>query len=148
MRRPRTLTLRRGKILYHGTNTQDEFDVPDGPAWFSDTESVAREFATWHGDSGRPRVLSFKLTHNLRLARIDDVLDFDKATRTEDAVSEYADPTELANEVCRGYDGWIIPTNYPDGADIMICSPSGWLERVGTQVLDGTRSWACCPRRW
>ena len=133
--KPRTITLRRGIILYHGTSSDDDFDIPSGPAWFSDTESVARWFAKRNED-GRPRVITYRLIRNLRLARIDGIVDFDKATGIEDAAREYADPTDLANAVCERHEGWIIPNNYPDGADIMICSPENYLVFVGCRCLN------------
>ena len=47
----RTHNLRRGTILYHGTSVEEDFDVPDAPAWFSTSESVARQFIGYHSYS-------------------------------------------------------------------------------------------------
>ena len=32
--------------------------------------------------------------------------------------------------------GWIIPNNYPDGADIMLCRPEDWLEFIDVAKLE------------
>ena len=135
MARLRTLTLRRGKKLYHGTSVEEDFDVPTGPAWLSDSEDVAEYFS--HGGKGRPRILTYRLKSNIQLARVEESVDFDTVVGEEDAAREYADPRDLADAVCQRHEGWIIPNNYSSGADIMICEPNKYLRAVRSRPLGG-----------
>ena len=43
---PELFTLSPGDVLYHGTSGEDDFDIPDGPAWFSTSRRVAEDFST------------------------------------------------------------------------------------------------------
>lgn len=126
-----------GETLYHGTASEEEFehdsDAPDGPAWFSDSASVARRFSRWHYRPGSsPRVLLYRVTQDPELfvweyeAQMDELLG--------ENWRDMAVP-ELADAICdAGYDGWIIPHNYPDGADIMLCEPSDFLSFQSTEA--------------
>jgi len=117
-----------GTDLYHGTSSPKSFLIPRGPAFFSDTYSVAKNFVSWH--RGRnPRVLRFEVTEEIpRLVLIESKADFD-ALAEEKGVESAVD-TQSRVDLVRyaGYDGWIIPNNYPDGADIMILDPAHWIK--------------------
>src|SRR5574343_648337 len=77
--RVRTQILRRGTVLYHGTSNDEDFDIPNGPAWFSRFESVANYFTHFRPGS-RPRILTFKvITQIPRLLTITDKQDFEIA---------------------------------------------------------------------
>jgi len=68
-----TITLEPGQVLYHGTRTPGLFDVPDGPAWFSNAYAVAAHFAVSRGrgfSSGRPTVIEYQLTQPIELVEI------------------------------------------------------------------------------
>lgn len=51
-----------------------------------------------------------------------------------DKVSPYdelVDGPEIAAACCEaGYNGWHMPTNYPDGSDTLICEPDRFLDLV------------------
>lgn len=116
-----------GTEIFHGTSAKG-FLTPRGPAFFGDTYSVAKNFTSWHRGE-HPRVLRFEVTQEIpRLALIETKEDFDRLA--EDLGLEDRGDTESRVEmVCgAGYDGWIIPNNYPDGADIMLCEPARWLK--------------------
>ena len=131
-----TWTLEAGLTVFHGTAHPAAFEDEDdleGPFWVSDDEHVARNFARWSagryrsGPEPRPRLLRFVVEQpvELLLWRTDaDVRDFLERIGADDALSPY----EMAEEVCaQGFDGWAIPSNYPTGADIMICDPNDVL---------------------
>lgn len=127
-----TARLTRGLLLYHGTSVEDDFIVPDGPAWFSDSEDVAVRFSSWH-DGGRPRVIGFEVVDAPRLLLVRSTDDFTRFFENENGGDDCCgSPEDMAEVVCsRGYDGWTIPNNYPTGADIMLCEPSRWLRPLG-----------------
>jgi hypothetical protein len=125
--------LKKGTFLYHGTGTEEDFEMPIGPAWFSDLVSVALRFSTWHGE-GRPRVLRYVVTRSVQVAIIRTDRDFQ---RFQDAVAEATgietenDPRELAENTCQtNVPGWLIWNNYNPGHDILLCRPEDVLERV------------------
>lgn len=119
-----------GTDLFHGTGSKEKFKMPHGPAFFSDTFSVGRYFATWH-EGPKPRVLRFEVTSEIpRLVIIESKEDFDRLA--ESVGMEVGESTEeRVDLVCSaGFDGWIIPNNYSDGADILLCDPAKWLKYV------------------
>lgn len=128
--------LRRGTLVYHGTATENEFDVLNGPAWVSDSFGVARHFA--NRGASRSRVVVFRVQTVPRLAMIANAREWASfvawATGACYARDDFDDdveygPYEIAEMVCDNgiVDGWIIPANYPEGADIMLCNPSRFL---------------------
>jgi len=136
--------LVKGTLLYHGTKAPEDFDYPDGPAWFSTARSVAEEFVSWHswGDDAeeKSRVLVYRVVKRIpRLVLIDSREDMDDLVRRlDDGMGdlEFAGPTDLAEATCdAGWTGWHIPWNYPDGSDTMICEPTEWLELIGRESV-------------
>lgn len=124
---PETRSLPVGTDLFHGTGAKG-FVIPRGPAFFSDTYSVARTFALWR-QSKKPRVLQFEVTDEIpKLLLIESTEDFDKLAE-EQGMDPVPDTEGRIRMVCNArYDGWIIPNNYPDGADIMVCEPARWIK--------------------
>jgi hypothetical protein len=128
-----TRAIPAGAILYHGTSSPEKFRRPSGPAFFSDSESVARYFATWRegggGKKGRPRILRYEVVHEIsHLALIESTMAFDDFSERVGYGGDPESTEERVDMVCSaGFDGWIIPNNYPDGADIMLCQPERWL---------------------
>ena len=127
-----------GTRFYHGTSSPVFEDTPDGPAWFSTAPSVADWFVTYHewGDDGGPkRILTYEVIDEPKLFVIATRDDMDDLA----IMHGYPVPadTESVIEAVRaaGYDGWIIPDNYPDGDDIMLLEPSEWLAQIETEEL-------------
>lgn len=124
------IRLRKGMILYHGTSAPDDFVMPQGPAWFSMSEAVARRFVDWHKcEDPRPRILKFKVTTSPSLALLNDKRELDELM--EETGIQELNYEELYPMSAYGYDGWTIPDNYgPGEADIMILRPDEFLEFV------------------
>jgi len=129
----------KGADLYHGTNVEEDFRLPHGPAWFGDTFSVAKNFATYHSDEGPPRVYHFRARR-----RISGLILIESKDEYDRQMDELAEKTGHSRNV-RGdaeivcdarLNGWIIPNNYPDGADIMLCRPEDWLEFIDVAKLE------------
>lgn len=120
-----------GTSLFHGTSADERFEEDDlfeGPGWVSDDIRVARKFVGWPTVSSR--IIAFYTTRDIELIEWcskNDIEAFVESQRYEldDASSSY----ELAEIVASaGYEGWIIPNNYPEGVDIMLCDPASVLE--------------------
>lgn len=120
-------SLPAGTELFHGTSEKG-FLIPRGPAFFGDTYSVARNFTSWHRGE-HPRVLRFEVTEEIpRLALIESQADFDRLAEEAGLELDHGTESRIDLVCSHGFDGWIIPNNYPDGADIMLCEPSRWLK--------------------
>lgn len=129
-----------GTLLYHGTdndNFAEAGDALDGPAWLSNTEAVARHFASrtfrWGGTA---RVVVYRLTESILLP----------AAHSNHELGELAEEFQL--NLCgvegmrdsmqsSGLPGWWIPANYPDGDDILL-THTNLLEYVETRPLAET----------
>lgn len=134
-------SIPRGTLLYHGTSAEDDFDELTGPAWVSDSESVAREFVTWAGGAGPSRVLTFEVVREIpAIALVASEADMNRLRREVDPEEEAVTPIELAELVCGEYNGWHIPNNYPSGSDTMLCEPGRWLKLVHAEVCGSERS--------
>jgi hypothetical protein len=131
----------RGKILYHGTCASEDFEhedygTPTGPAWFSDGIEVAEYFKSW-GSGPRPRILIYRVVRQPNLFKfrnmkaLAELICLDEEDYVSEENLENYEPGYFVEKICAiGYDGWIIPDNYPEGADIMICEPERFLELV------------------
>ena len=129
----------KGTDLFHGTNVEEDFRVPNGPAWFGNAFTVAKYFATYHGDDGTPRVYHYRVKRRITgLLLIETREEYDRqmeqlAQKTGRSQDVHGD----AEIVCEaGLNGWVIPNNYPDGADIMLCRPEDWIEFVEVAKLE------------
>lgn len=125
--------LRKGTRLCHGTAAKERFDIPDGPAWFSNEAEVCDYFTGWHGEkkSRHARVQWFRVAEpGLRLVRVDNAQDLEGIVADAgEEPYEGRGSEDLAELACGLYDGWTIPDNYgPGKADVMICDPERWLE--------------------
>ncbi len=133
---PETYRLPAGTLLYHGTDADfdERRETLHGPLWVSDSESVAEQFSSRNGQDGPSRVITFETADDLHLWHItgrDTFDEFEEHTGFDMCGSS----GEMAEAVCDhlGLDGWIIPNNYMDGADIMLCSDRV-LRHVGTST--------------
>jgi GNAT superfamily N-acetyltransferase len=117
----KTVLLKKGTILYHGTAEAFPASQLETPAWFSTSRSVAEHFQSWHGgDEGKFRLLEFKVIKPIRLPRIDGKEDLDRLEEMFGLESSYGVEQILDTLPQSGLQGWIIPHNYPDGDDIML----------------------------
>lgn len=121
---PELFTLSTGDVLYHGTGGEDDFDIPDGPAWFSTDRRVAESFSDWH-EGYNPRIKTYEVASPVELVLFHDRVDISEFFE-ENGLWDHENygAGELAEELCKlGFDGWIIPNNYNPGDDILICTP-------------------------
>lgn len=115
--------LPKGSVLFHGTDA--EFDEAeeglDGPAWFSTSHSVAGYFARRSGRGGIKRVIAFSLEEDLALHEIYSAREMQAFADEHNlcllGVEDMRESIEAS-----GIPGWRIPSNYPDGDDIVIAS--------------------------
>lgn len=136
----RTSSIKKGTILYHGTSAEEDFEIPEGPAWFSDGKAVARAFSG--RGPGNPRILRFEVVRRITgLIHIVGTMAFDRmvemlARQYGENPDRFENYLDVAQALCdRGHPGWAVPWNYPDGSDIMLCRPAGWLSLVGVEML-------------
>jgi len=131
--------IAKGLDLYHGTNSETIFEFPEMPAWFSSSFSVAQYFANFHVQEGKPRIHLFRVEKKIpKLLLIDSKVEWDDLMEkmVEELGEHSEDPRDLGRFICRkGYNGWIIPNNYPDGDDIMLCEPENWLQWRGEESV-------------
>jgi hypothetical protein len=138
-------TLKAGTILYHGTDNPDlEEDSSSLSAysWVSTSRSVAERFAKRSGGWGGPkRVIEYRLSEDLAVHEItsaQQMRDFAEEHHIDlGSAEEMRDSAEAS-----GIPGWIIPSNYPDGDDILI-GEAHLLDYVSTELLEAPRpQWA------
>ncbi len=114
--------LHSGTVVYHGTSLEfdETYEALDAPFWVSDSMTVAEEFVTWN-EGNHPRVITYKTAQDMRLVLINDRNDILELGERF-GIDMYS-PQDMASDVCSMLpgDGWIIPYNYPSGADIMLC---------------------------
>jgi hypothetical protein len=133
-----------GSELLHGTGVEEDFEVPDGPAWFTDDEATAAMYSKW-SEVERPRVLRYRVIEPVTLPLIvgnDEEDRFAAATGIDPRV----DYVEFAREACRlGIAGWW--SEHPGkkhGADVMLCRPEQHLQLLGLRLVDEL---GAAPRR-
>ena len=146
-----TVTLRTGRILYHGTTWR--FRRFRGPLWFTNNPVVAAYFASRFAHlpitpgSNRipPRLYTCRLMRSVRLREFDSRSIDEYAEQLGYPATDYAFQ-EIAGSVCRdGFDGWIMKRFYPEegtfqprgefGDDIMLCVPTKTLHVVRVRML-------------
>jgi hypothetical protein len=116
-------TIPAGTILFHGTSSGDfdeDNDHLDGPAWLSDSEVVATRFAQRnHAPGEKARVLHFVLEEDVELHLITGQHDLEDLA--EEFGIDFGGVEEMRDSVSySGIPGWVIPNNYPEGADILL----------------------------
>jgi len=129
-------TLTTGTILYHGTDADFDEENEDlcGPAWLSNSANVAKHFAARKsGWGGIKRIISYRLCEPVALVEI--------GSKTE--LADFADQHGLSLYSCEdirdsvatsALPGWIIPFNYPEGADILMAD-TRVLRHVRTETV-------------
>lgn len=131
-------TLTAGTLLFHGTSSTDfdeQQDGLDGPAWLSDSEAVAERFALRNQYEGsRPRVLTFVLEEDVELHLIRSAADLSEMAEEHDISFDGVE--EMRDSVIdSGIPGWVIPNNYPEGADILMAN-TGALRYESTRAIE------------
>lgn len=129
--------LKAGTRIYHGTDNSDFDEDSSSPhpySWFSTSHTVAERFAKRSGGwGGTQRIIAYELTVDVALHEITSA-----AQRQEFAEEHHIDFSGVEemreSAEAAGIPGWIIPANYPDGADILIGDTST-LDHVETTVL-------------
>lgn len=126
------ITLKAGTLLYHGTdqsNFDEQSDGLEGPAWLSNSVSVARFFATRNAGGGGPtRIITYRLTADLKLHEIHTRDELE--TLAEEFGIDLEGTEAIRDSVyASGIPGWVIVGNYPEGDDILIANTSA-LEYV------------------
>ena len=129
--------LKAGTTLYHGTDNpdfDDEGSNPHGYSWFSTSRAVAERFARRSGGwGGNKRVIRYYLTADVALHEIGSRTARDEFAEEHNinfsGVEEMRESAEAA-----GIPGWIIPSNYPDGDDILLGDTS-LLDHAETTVV-------------
>lgn len=132
-------SIKKGTELFHGTSSKEEFDVPSGHSFFSDSPEVAKKFVRPRRGGGVPRILRLRARKPItKLALIESAEEYD-ALFEELGRRTGHDPLGFphAEIACQaGLEGWVIPQNYPEGSDIMLCYPEDYLELVDMAYLD------------
>lgn len=122
-------TLLRGTKLFHGTSSEDAFDIPDGPAWFALEQEEADYWQENTGETGIPRTLHFEALRDLNLADVINEEDWIAAclkAGIRSPLDEGTDALDNAESVCGlGVDGWV------SSDEVMLCDPESVLRRVG-----------------
>lgn len=115
-------SLKKGLILYHGTQLKFEESGIEVPLWLSESIAVARRFIEWHeeyeSEDNSPRILVYEVVRNISVLNIED----DDAFAHLLEIFGVGSPCELAQKMIGNFNGWIIPQNYSEGSDILICN--------------------------
>lgn len=129
-----------GTLLFHGTDC-DNFNEADeplwGPAWLSESATVAEHFARRSGGWGGPRrVVVYRVAEPVTLPLVSQGADMDQLADAFDlallGVEEMRDSVQRA-----GLPGWWIANNYPTGSDILL-SRTDCLDYIETRPLKDT----------
>lgn len=129
-----TKTLPKGTVVYHGTQQpfRESQEDLNAPFWVSTSEGVARHFVTYNGaETPQPRIIKYRLNQKVKLLKIEGSREMEHLLE-EHCTDCHRELAEILLE--KGEDGWIIPTNYVDGDDIMLTDP-GCLEYLGTEKI-------------
>jgi hypothetical protein len=129
--------LKAGTTIYHGTDNSDFDEENSNPrpySWFSTSPTVAERFAKRSGGwGGKQRVIAYELVADVALHEITSAGQRDEFAEEHridfSGVEEMRESAEVA-----GISGWIIPSNYPDGDDILIGDTS-LLDYADTTTL-------------
>lgn len=128
-------TIPAGTILFHGTSDEDFFELEDSlndGSWLSDSEQVAEYFAK-RSSGNSPRVIQYELTEDVEVFLIESKQDLGDLSESHGIRFDSAEDMR-DSALDAGIPGWIIPKNYPTGADILITN-TGCLEFLSVKSL-------------
>lgn len=123
------MILEKGTVLFHGTSVLDyeeAYEALNGPAWVSSSLSVAQHFAKRSkagGEEGACRVVEFVLQEDVELPEIYGQREMQEFAE-EHNLSLLGSEDIVDSVLAAGLPGWILPFNYPDGDDILLCDTS------------------------
>jgi hypothetical protein len=133
-------TLKAGTTLYHGTSSADfdeESSNPSPYSWFSTSRSVAERFAKRNpGSGGVPRVLEYCFIGEVPLPEITSARQMQQFAEEHHIDLSGPDAMRSSAEAA-GLPGWIVPSNYPDGDDILIAD-TFLMDYLGTIFVGNT----------
>lgn len=142
-----SLKVKKGEPVFHGTASDTIFTSLKGPAWVAKARDVAEHFARIRGGrssskhgGGCNRILEFKAIKDLKLILIRGRKDWFKLLDFLGEDQQYYSPSSTAykalDRLSQKYDGWIIPTNYVNGDDLLLFFPDSTLGFVGQTFID------------
>ena len=120
-----------GTIIYHGTNTNEHFEMPHGPAWFTLDDATAHKWSGWHQsdkrNQGLRRVMLFRVSETLHLLdRRNDSIDKSRGIAYQLTGDFECSPYQEAAALDGIVDGWW------GREEVMIIDPVGFLEYIET----------------
>lgn len=139
---PAVRVLEPGTILYHGTCSQERFDMPRAGSWFSADRGVAHGFSSWCTGSPNRRILVFMTASPARLLTVEG--EPGRRVFTDDLAGKLGtdpllvyEPGKAARATCQaGHDGWYSADAYgPGQSDIMLCHPDRHLRLIVAQQI-------------
>lgn len=137
------IMLKAGTTLYHGTDCAGDFEIPDGPAWFTTDPGEAEEWAGWnvpaHGrEDGERRIHTFVVERDVALLDMDTIA-------ADIATDEWADLAEIVTGVndeilrdemaaglkAKGMTGWL------GHGEVLLTSPESVLRFIERTSVPG-----------
>lgn len=128
-------TMPAGTLLFHGSNANDHFEMPEGPAWFTLDNKAADFWSGWHQtdprNQGTRRVMQFEVTRDIELVdwrhqSYEEALDFAEALTGDPEAGPYTEAEALKGLT----EGWI-------GKDeVMIIDPETCIRYIDHRPAD------------
>jgi hypothetical protein len=107
------LRLAKGTVLYHGTDCDGDFGIPDGPCWFAFDRRTAKNWVDWSQKppagrvKGPGRVIEVELSKDVLLLDVVVLEDW-AALAMEHCGDIEASPYPVADSLAgKGVLGWI-----------------------------------------
>jgi hypothetical protein len=133
----KSIILKKGTPVFHGTAVDALFTDLEGPAWVAKAHAVAEHFAQIRGGSGSKhggkfnRILQYEVTTPAKLILIRDRKDWfkllDACGIDQSSWSPHRVASVAMDYLSRDYDGWLIPENYINGDDLLLFHPNDHL---------------------
>jgi hypothetical protein len=143
-----TTQLKPGSVvLLHGTAAGEDFKIPRGPASFTTSRRLAKEYATMESDGYSPRVMSFRIKARIpKLVALPSVYDREQYRNAIywckhifgtkfDGVGFQRMPEVGKSIGGKGYEGYFIRKIDGGGDEVMLLHPERYLEPVGEEAV-------------
>jgi hypothetical protein len=124
-----------GTSLFHGTDSEGDYDMVDGPAWFAHDHDTAEEWAGWAytppegRTKGDKRVLEFVTTQDVELFDIEEPSTYFELNFTINGDPEYPHMDFARTLIAKTGLGWYSFN------EIMLPDPAAVLRPVQTSFL-------------